>query len=199
MITKMTKYSFILLTGEAEAFLKRLQDLGVVDISRSVRPVDAASSAMLERTAGIKKAISILEKTDYSKDPDYDAIREAAGNVSVPDDLTGFPLIMPWREDVRSDLASWFGDRYDRLDVAATYNLVTNAANMVKNQVGSVLCLESGQSYNGLRFVPLCPQREAWAILAWKKNQPFSPAASKFLKFCRDSCASAASDPSDED
>ena len=90
MITKMTKYSFILLTGEAEAFLKRLQDLGVVDISRSVRPVDAASSAMLERTAGIKKAISILEKTDYSKDPDYEAIREAAGNVSVPDDLTGF-------------------------------------------------------------------------------------------------------------
>ncbi|HIU02210.1 MAG TPA: LysR family transcriptional regulator [Candidatus Onthocola gallistercoris] len=117
----------------------------------------------------------------------------------TPDDLIGFPLIMPWREDVRSDLASWFGDRYDRLDVAATYNLVTNAANMVKNQVGSVLCLESGQSYNGLRFVPLCPQREAWAILAWKKNQPFSPAASKFLKFCRDSCASAASDPSDED
>ena len=35
MITSMTKYSFILLKGEKDGFLNRLQELGVVDISRS--------------------------------------------------------------------------------------------------------------------------------------------------------------------
>ena len=46
MITKMTKYSFVLLTGEKEGFLEQLQELGVVDISRSVKPVDHDSSLM---------------------------------------------------------------------------------------------------------------------------------------------------------
>ena len=35
MITSMTKYSFILLKGEKDGFLDRLQELGVVDISRT--------------------------------------------------------------------------------------------------------------------------------------------------------------------
>ena len=47
MITKMTKYSFVLLSGEKEGFLEQLQELGVVDISRSVKPVDQASHEMM--------------------------------------------------------------------------------------------------------------------------------------------------------
>ena len=35
MIEKMTKYSFILLSGKTEEFLRRLQQLGLVDIARS--------------------------------------------------------------------------------------------------------------------------------------------------------------------
>ena len=35
MIEKMTRYSFVLLSGEAEKFLKDLEGLGVVDITRS--------------------------------------------------------------------------------------------------------------------------------------------------------------------
>ena len=40
MIDKMTKYSFILLSGDAPGFLKDLEGLGVVDITRSEKPVD---------------------------------------------------------------------------------------------------------------------------------------------------------------
>ena len=47
MIDSMTKYSFILLNGEQEGFLDRLQELGLVDITRSVKPVDAQSTALL--------------------------------------------------------------------------------------------------------------------------------------------------------
>ena len=49
MITKMTKYSFVLLTGEKEGFLEQLQELGVVDISRSVKPIDSDSSVMFHK------------------------------------------------------------------------------------------------------------------------------------------------------
>ena len=44
MIEKMTKYSFILLKGKDEDFLTAVQELGVVDITRSSKPVDKESS-----------------------------------------------------------------------------------------------------------------------------------------------------------
>ena len=47
MISKMTKYSFILLSEGQEKFLEKLQELGVVDITRSSRPVDEKPSALL--------------------------------------------------------------------------------------------------------------------------------------------------------
>lgn len=70
MIEKMTKYSFILLKGEQDDFLARLQSLGVVDITRSTKPIDDSSSQMLAWGEDCKKAISILENTDFGKDPD---------------------------------------------------------------------------------------------------------------------------------
>ena len=74
MITKMTKYSFVLLSGEKEDFLEQLQELGVVDISRSVKPVDQDSHEMLAKVTKAKKVIETLEGIDYSKDADYAAI-----------------------------------------------------------------------------------------------------------------------------
>ena len=49
MVEKMTKFSFILLDEETEGFLQHLQELGVVDITRSRKPVDDRSASMLER------------------------------------------------------------------------------------------------------------------------------------------------------
>ena len=81
MITKMTKYSFILLTGEKEGFLEQLQELGVVDISRSVKPVDQDSSVMFHKAERAKKAVEFLESIDYSKDTDAEAIAKATVNI----------------------------------------------------------------------------------------------------------------------
>ena len=87
MITKMTKYSFIMLSDETGNFLTRLQDLGVVDITRARKPVDTTSSAMLEKAGEIKKAISLLGKIDYTKDDDSEAILKRAESVTVPADV----------------------------------------------------------------------------------------------------------------
>lgn len=75
MIEKMTKYSFILLSGKTEEFLRRLQELGLVDITRSSKPVDERSAALLSMTNELKKTASKLESLDYSQDPDLEKSR----------------------------------------------------------------------------------------------------------------------------
>ena len=81
MITKMTKYSFVLLTGEKEGFLEQLQELGVVDISRSVKPIDSDSSVMFHKAERARKALEFLESIDYSKDADAEAIAKTTVNI----------------------------------------------------------------------------------------------------------------------
>ena len=81
MITKMTKYSFILMTEEKDGFLEQLQELGVVDISRSVRPVDSDSSVMFHKAERARKTLEFLEGIDYSKDTDAEAIAKTTVNV----------------------------------------------------------------------------------------------------------------------
>lgn len=71
MVTKMTKYSFILLSEQTEGFLNSLQELGVVDISRSLKPIDEQSSEMLAEADRAKKALSILAACKDGSEKDF--------------------------------------------------------------------------------------------------------------------------------
>ena len=62
MITPMTRYDFILLSSGTEAFLEKIQSLGVVDITRSVKPVDNTSGALFDKITALKAEISDIEK-----------------------------------------------------------------------------------------------------------------------------------------
>ena len=88
MVEKMTKYSFILLDEETGGFLQKLQELGVVDITRSRKPVDEDSEALLEAAGVRKKAIGILKKADYKDDPDRAEIEKAASEAEYEGDLS---------------------------------------------------------------------------------------------------------------
>ena len=61
MIGKMTKYAFILLSGDKEAFISRLQEIGLVDITRSEKPVDERSAALLQRAESHRQVIAHAE------------------------------------------------------------------------------------------------------------------------------------------
>ncbi len=61
MIEKMTKYSFVLLSADKEEFLSGLQDLGLVDITRSEKPVDDNTAEMLADIEAQRKLISEIE------------------------------------------------------------------------------------------------------------------------------------------
>ena len=76
----------------------------------------------------------------------------------TPRDLESVPLLVSGRESVQRDLASWFGDRWDCLQIAATLNL----------------------AFDDLLFRPLSPAMETGTVLVWKKDQVPTPAAEAF-------------------
>lgn len=96
MISPMTKYSFILLSGQTEEFLSKIQDLGVIDITRSVKPVDEKSEALLSEADTVKKALTVLNNCDaepekgfrFDGDPVEAALKAQADVEELKNDLS---------------------------------------------------------------------------------------------------------------
>ena len=64
MVTEMTKYDFILMSGDADGFLKKLQGIGLVDITRSVKPIDEQSEKLSLRADIYRKALNHLKEVE---------------------------------------------------------------------------------------------------------------------------------------
>ena len=96
MIEKMTRYNFILLGGEEEQFLAGLQELGVVDITRSFKPVDDASNQLLLKAESLKDAVAFLGSQDF---PDVTPLP-----VSAEDPAEETALLQRRLQDVRFKL-----------------------------------------------------------------------------------------------
>ena len=62
MIKKMTKYSFVVFHREVEDFLRNLQDIGVVDVTRQKRAIDSYSMEQFEQIARCNAAVSALNR-----------------------------------------------------------------------------------------------------------------------------------------
>ena len=62
MIKKMTKYSFVIFHKEVEDFLKNLQEIGVVDVTRQKRAIDSYSMEKFEEIARYNAAASALKR-----------------------------------------------------------------------------------------------------------------------------------------
>lgn len=106
MIEKMTKYSFILLSGKTEEFLRHLQELGLVDITRSSKPVDERSAALLSTANELRKAAAKLESLDYSQDPDLERIESVVDpDAKYDNPLDSFRECSARLDALRSELA----------------------------------------------------------------------------------------------
>lgn len=83
------------------------------------------------------------------------------------------------------EIANWFGEYFDSLEIAATYNLLYNAAILAEHMNGAVLCMENDYSFENLTFVPIEPSLETGSVLIWKKNQFLSPVTAEFIGYIR--------------
>lgn len=104
-----------------------------------------------------------------------------------PKELLKWPLLLPWRESVHSQLMGWFGGTYPQIQVAARFDFTFNAAIMVKHHMGVALCHDKGTAFfPSLRMVPLSPRLENGAVLAWKKSQMRPRAVGQFIAHIRE-------------
>ncbi len=60
----MTKYDFILLSGDVDKLMKKLQSVGIVDITRSMKPIDDTSEMLSQKVETLRKALNILKKVE---------------------------------------------------------------------------------------------------------------------------------------
>lgn len=160
-------------SGIADDIKDRIEK-GILDIGLLTEPVDIGKYEFIRMPK--KEQWGILVRKDSVL---------ASKKCIYPKDLVDIPLIMAKREMVKNELASWFGDYYDSLDIAATYNLILNATIMVENKVGAALCFNFENVYDNLCFIPLYPKLETGTVLVWKKNQTFSKATDQFIKRIR--------------
>ena len=68
MITRMTKYSFVLLSEQTEDFLSKLQSLGMVDINREEKAIDQPSKELADTLTQAKQCLTRLKQVAKEKE-----------------------------------------------------------------------------------------------------------------------------------
>ena len=162
------KVTFRIFSANADDVKERL-DTGLLDMGLLTEPVDVGRYAFCRMKE--RDRWGVLVRLDSPL---------ANLNSVTPNDLERVPLIISGRESVQRELANWFGDRWERLQIAASFNLILNAANMVRYGVGTALSFDLNFSFDDLRFIPLSPTMDTGTVLVWKKDQVLTPAVEAF-------------------
>lgn len=135
---KYPRVTFDIFTATAD-LVKEQMDRGLLDLGLLLEPVDVEKYDFIR--IGMKENWVVLMRPD---DP-------LAGKESITaKDLSSQPLILPRRMRVQSELASWFGDYYEKLNVVFTSNLNTNGAIMVESGLAYSIVVEGAVSF-GIR------------------------------------------------
>lgn len=162
-----------LYSGNADNIKERLEN-GLLDIGLLSEPVDIARYEFVRLEPSEEWGV-------LTRDDSPLAERE----VVTPEDLADRPLLISERALVRDELANWFGDSGDGQQVVLTYNLLYNAAMLVRQGLGEALCIRLNCRYEGLRFVPLRPELRVRSVVVWKKHQAASGAVVAFTEHIR--------------
>ncbi len=105
------------------------------------------------------------------------------------DDLIDKPLIVSRQACQSADFREIFPCAWEKLNIAATYNLLFNGSIMVDEGMGYAICFDkiinvSGES--NLCFRPLSPIIEVIMSIVWKKYQVHSKVTKLFLSKLRE-------------
>lgn len=100
------------------------------------------------------------------------------------ENLIGKPLIFPERVNVQSEIANWFGKDFQKIHIAFTSNLGTNAGVMAMQGLGYPISVEGAVKYwrNDLIVQKkLFPEIKTSTVIAWRRHIPHSRAVNKFI------------------
>lgn len=159
-------------SGDAERVIEKL-DKGLIDFGLLVGEAD-------------------ISKYDYLKLPQKDLWGVLMRKDSIlaekesicAEDLWDKPLIVSHQASISTEMFRWLRADISKLNIVATYDLIYNAAQLVKKGFGYVITLDRLINTTGdsnLCFRPLSPALEAELCIVWKKYQVLSRASSAFL------------------
>lgn len=180
---KYPMVTYDLFTANAD-LVKEHMEKGLVDVGLLLEPVD------IEKFDFIR--LSRKERWVVLMRPDSPLARKEA---VCAQDLAGVPLILPRRLNVQNELSSWFGEMFQDVQILFTSNLSTNGGILVQKGLGYSIVIEGAVPFwdkEKLVYRPLTPELTATCVLAWKKQQPFSLAVTKFIDYIK--CFSGISD-----
>ena len=164
---------FAIHTGTADTIYE-MMNKGLVDIGLFLEPVNTEGLDYI-RIQGSDHWVVGMKPDDPLAGKEY----------ITKEDLVGLPLILPERLTVQSEIANWFGKDFDRLNIAFTSNLGTNAGVMALYGLGYPVSVEGAGRYwrkDLLIQKKLYPELKTSTVIAWRRNIPYSVAVSKLIE-----------------
>lgn len=165
--------SYDMFTANAD-LVKEQMEKGLVDIGVLLEPIDMEKFDFI-RLVGKERWVVLMRPDDPLAEKEAISAR----------DLENQPLILPRRTNVQNELSNWLGDSFQSAKVLFTSNLSTNGALMVQRGLAYSIAIEGSVPFWDKEksiYRPLYPELKANSVLAWKKQQPFSLAADKFIE-----------------
>lgn len=154
--------------------IKDRLDKGLVDVGLLLEPVDTVKYDFVRLSQ--KETWGILMRRDHPL---------ADRKTIAPQEVTAYPLILPLRNPVRSEILHWLNCEEKDLNIPLCYTLLSNTALLVEAGLGCAFCLDGALSIHSspdLCFIPISPEHTTRSVLVWKKKQIFSSAASLFIQ-----------------
>lgn len=115
------KVRYNLFSGNADHIKERIES-GTLDLGLLSLPVDVAKYDFLRFPMREEWGALVRQDDPLAQKP-----------FAQPEDLQNTPILLAERAPVQHELANWFGALYDRLNVVVTFNLLYNAAMLVRN------------------------------------------------------------------
>ena len=168
------KVDFELYTGSANHICDQI-DHGLIDLGLLLEPVDLSKLDFI-RLNHKERWVAVLP-------PNSPLLQK---ETITSKDLIHEPIILPYRLNMQSELAHWFGDDFKKLNILFRSNLTSSSSIMVSQGLGNSIVIEGSISFwdkDKIGYRPLSPALYATAVLAWKRNQPQSLAKSKFIEY----------------
>lgn len=173
---KYPRVTYDIFTANAN-LVKEQMEKGLIDIGLLLEPIDIGKFDFI-RLTGKERWVVLMRPGDPLAEKKWITAK----------DLEGLPVILPHRENVRNEVSSWFGESYGKLNVLFTSNLSTNGAVMVRGGLGYSIVIEGAVPFWDEKMTvyrPLYPELYSSCVVAWKKQQPFSLAVTRFIEEIR--------------
>ena len=163
-------------SGNAEEVMERL-DKKLLDFGVLIQPVDITKYDNITLPTTDTWGVLMRKDSPLAK---YKSVKLES--------FKGLPLITSRRvvkKSQNNDYSNWFQGQFETFNIVATYNLIYNAALLVKSGIGYAIALDKladTSSESELCFRPFEPKLEAKLDVVWNKFQVRSTAANLFLQ-----------------